>query len=650
MSEAIKKSSLIYVTLDLRRGLFVAEATGAIILCSYKSDLIEKLRERGITVWCFAEECPNEALPQTSSSLIRHRATKAWLTSLCHSDRSGGIFFLVFKPANRIREIIEKQGWKLISADPEICRRLEDKISFPELAKEFDITMPDTESLLWDPEQVSEYHQQFGPKFVVQSRMGHAGSNTWVIDQGRSLGPSEKGGIIPDTRVKLCRWINGPTYTVNGVISPAGKLLISPLWQQLMHVPQWNSYEMGTVGITPIANHDVPDPQGLLELIMKLGEVLHSENYRGFFGLDLMFDQRWYLIECNPRFTASVSLQCWIDVLAKRPALLAAHANQNEPKEDRFDFLEEPVNQYGHIILRNTKPRVWKLPRTLKSGIYSLDANGDWKLRLRDYHPDQLQKNEILMVLAHSPGQDVDPGSDFATLIYKGSALGDNQELHDRFMDFYDRLIMGYFIREQNFWPDRYVKLSEATSTYSKPNVKKDHLHTEAEAGEVIKLLGELRDLYLVERADGTRGWISSQVTYQSSKATEFELPKKASTDAGSFLKHWNGKPYRRGGNSESGIDCSAFVQRYFWETKGILLPKNSQDQKAACLEAVAESDVRDDDLIFLRHRKNLISHVGVARDQQIWHSSLEKGVLGESLEQVLEKYELEEFRRMKPL
>lgn len=112
------------------------------------------------------------------------------------------------------------------------------------------------------------------------------------------------------------------------------------------------------------------------------------------------------------------------------------------------------------------------------------------------------------------------------------------------------------------------------------------------------------------------------------------------------FFQRWNGKPYLRGGNSEEGIDCSALVQRYFWEVKGILLPKYSQDQKAFCKEEVTIENIQDDDLVFLHSKTTKIPHVGILRDGKVWHSSLEGGVKAEKLEKLEEKYTLETYRR----
>ncbi|MDZ4217307.1 MAG: NlpC/P60 family protein, partial [Candidatus Gracilibacteria bacterium] len=98
---------------------------------------------------------------------------------------------------------------------------------------------------------------------------------------------------------------------------------------------------------------------------------------------------------------------------------------------------------------------------------------------------------------------------------------------------------------------------------------------------------------------------------------------------------------------SEQGIDCSAFVQRYFWEVKGILLPKYSQDQKSFCSGKVERNELQNDDLVFLHSRKKHISHVGIVRGTKVWHSGLKMGVMEEDLAELERRYVLEGFWRI---
>ncbi|MGE3279083.1 MAG: NlpC/P60 family protein [Candidatus Altimarinota bacterium] len=666
----MEKRKLLYITLDLRRALWVPEATGAMVVCSYTSDLLPWMRERGAEVWCFEEQFPNDPLPRSTSELIGNAKSLKWLRSL-----GKDLTFLVFKPSNKIHSFIEKEGWKLVSADPAVCRQLEDKVSFFDLAQKYQLNIPRSEIVLWDEQQLPEYYRSFGSPLVVQERMGHAGSCTHILRQ--TEGQIRQPDLQQGTRVKLSEFISGPTYTFNGYVSPGGKLIVSRLYQQLMDVPQWNEFEMGTVGISPELNFGQEVYEPLREELLKMVPLFQEVKYSGYFGMDLIWNgKQWYVIECNPRFTASISLQCLSDVSMGMHPMLDHHAGEKEPEDHEFRFLNEEQPAFGHIVLRNSKPRPWKIPRTLKSGIYKKNQEGNWEMRIRSYDAQEMQEGEILLVLAHDAGSMIDPGSDFGGLQYKGSAYVDGK-IDDRFFDFYDRVVMGYLIRPQDFWEDRYLRFKRnrnenlpnstypipenlyiwnkpTNSIFSHSNLNKYRV-TEAEDGEVLQILGANESFYFVKRADNTFGWIKkNHPLYDETDAQklDFSLPNKSTKDSESFFAHWNGKPYLYGGNSEEGIDCSAFVQRYFWEVKGILLPKNSQDQKAFCKEDVPVetrfiASLRDDDLVFLRHKKTKIPHVGIYYKGKFWHAGVSKGVRSQDLDEFEEEYLFEAFKRL---
>ena len=50
----------------------------------------------------------------------------------------------------------------------------------------------------------------------------------------------------------------------------------------------------------------------------------------------------------------------------------------------------------------------------------------------------------------------------------------------------------------------------------------------------------------------------------------------KAKDDLLRFYKRWKGTPYLWGGIDKFGIDCSAFVQRYFQEVYEINIPRTN--------------------------------------------------------------------------
>ncbi len=641
---------LIYLSLDLRRSLWLTKATGAKIVCAYSSDLLKPMREMGADIWCFEEEYPEAEVPRSTFMLLSRALTLNMLRELGKK-----LQFIVFKPSTKLKNWAENEGWELLSAPIKTCRLLEDKISFAELAEKHKITVPKHEVLLWDESELSTYQAEFGEKFIVQGRMGHAGNCTYVIDSGKAL-PELAAG----SRVKISQWVEGKTYTVNASYN-SGELRFGPIWQQIMHVHEWNSYEMGTVGVSP-ADSELSDEEknSLNKTMNQLKPALEEVSYFGFFGVDLILDEngKWWIIEINPRLTASISLQCFIDFTQERKPILTPPNSLEAAKADRA--LDSRLStSFGQILLRNSLKRPWKTPKTLKSGIYRQE-DGHWKLINRSPDARELQQGDILLLLSRKAGTKIDPGSDYASLQFSGSAYGEAGELHDRFFDFYERVVMERKIREKDLWTGQYARLESYPHSpiflLRKPvadprergkDVPAKLRQTELKIDESLQLLGEIETAFLVQKADGSRGWLAkpAELEKQNDGSTH-ELPGKASKTSKAFFDHWIAKPYLLGGNSEQGIDCSAFVQRYFWEVKGILLPKYSQDQRAACEQALSLDKLEDDDLLFMHSKDKPYDHVGVCKDGKVWHSSLETGVVCQTLDEVSERYVIEEGRR----
>ncbi len=69
-------------------------------------------------------------------------------------------------------------------------------------------------------------------------------------------------------------------------------------------------------------------------------------------------------------------------------------------------------------------------------------------------------------------------------------------------------------------------------------------------------------------------------------------------------------KPYRYGGTTPKGFDCSGLVL-YSYKQFGIKVPRNSYKQYRAS-EPVRERDLQQGDLVFFRTGGGFVSHVGI--------------------------------------
>ncbi|MEY8710303.1 endopeptidase [Mangrovibacter phragmitis] len=103
-----------------------------------------------------------------------------------------------------------------------------------------------------------------------------------------------------------------------------------------------------------------------------------------------------------------------------------------------------------------------------------------------------------------------------------------------------------------------------------------------------------------------------------------------------SQLSEWRGTPYRYGGMSRQGIDCSAFVQLTFRDQFALQLPRSTRDQ-AKIGTRIDKDELLPGDLIFFKTGSGDEGlHVGIYdTDNQFIHASSSHGVMRSSLNNV---------------
>ena len=98
------------------------------------------------------------------------------------------------------------------------------------------------------------------------------------------------------------------------------------------------------------------------------------------------------------------------------------------------------------------------------------------------------------------------------------------------------------------------------------------------------------------------------------------------------FINDWIGKPYRWGGESKRGIDCSAFVRELYGKVMDQYLPRNSR-QQYGYVNPIKKEDLRVGDLVFFKIKTRDISHVGVYLGDSKFVQSSRQGVNVASLD-----------------
>ncbi|NUQ69876.1 MAG: C40 family peptidase [Chthonomonadales bacterium] len=190
---------------------------------------------------------------------------------------------------------------------------------------------------------------------------------------------------------------------------------------------------------------------------------------------------------------------------------------------------------------------------------------------------------------------------------------------------------------------------SAAAPLYAAANTR-SRMIARVEAGTYLAICGSSSGWYGALMTDRSVGWIPAHTV----KMLEYEIvgmggaPRKATPNldnpllsggqrtilqtAYSFL----GVPYRWGGTSPSGMDCSAFVQRCF-RTVGIELPRTAREQYTRGMP-VPVAQLQACDRLYFQNKSGRITHTGIyIGDGYFIHSSSSrKGVAVSRLDETL--------------
>jgi murein DD-endopeptidase len=131
------------------------------------------------------------------------------------------------------------------------------------------------------------------------------------------------------------------------------------------------------------------------------------------------------------------------------------------------------------------------------------------------------------------------------------------------------------------------------------------------------------------------------------SVAYPISSPKGSADRAAASAQKMVGKPYKYGGTTPAGFDCSGLV-RFSYQQAGVSLPRSTAEQRRAS-QHVKVAELKRGDLLFFDQEGKKHSHVGIyLGERRFVHApSSGKHVRNDSLDSAYWKKHLSEVRRL---
>ncbi len=133
-------------------------------------------------------------------------------------------------------------------------------------------------------------------------------------------------------------------------------------------------------------------------------------------------------------------------------------------------------------------------------------------------------------------------------------------------------------------------------------------------------------------RSHRNKSIVSQREIHKYEEKLGISLPETSNIEFIKVIVPWLGSPYKYGGNSINGTDCSGFVSSIFSSFFKIELDRTSLliFQNA---RKINKSEVKEGDLVFFKTDGKKVSHVGITMTPNHFiHASSKKGVVVNSL------------------
>jgi hypothetical protein len=384
-----------------------------------------------------------ESGEEINNYLLRDPEVQAFIAGTGLNPKIAMVFF-----DEETEQICAELGYDLILPSAELRNHLDSKIVTTQLGNE--AGAPSVPNILtkvssWASLQRAVKKAGLGKDLVIQTPYGDSGKTTFFISSASDW--KKYADDIVGQQIKVMKRINHLAIAVEAVLTRHGTV-VGPFMSELTGHAELTPYKGGWCG-----NEMYPDVLSptrrtkATDLIRRLGDRLQLEGYRGFFEVDVLVDvdaDEVYLGELNPRISgASAVTNVTAGAYADIPLFLfhllefmgVEYTLDVDEINERWESLAS-VDQWSHMIIKETRPIVELLTMAPMTGQYVLDSEGilEFKRAALDWH--QLQNDrECFILRIYGAGDYRWKGADLAVLVTKGRLQYETDDLTSKLTD-----------------------------------------------------------------------------------------------------------------------------------------------------------------------------------------------------------------------
>ena len=283
-------------------------------------------------------------------------------------------FAVVFKNNGKIQRLSKQKKLKLLNPDFRLVDKYENKISQHQWLKNIiPQNLPKTIITFPVKNSFNELKKQIGSPFICQFNRSHTGEGTMLISNLKEW--LELIKKFPLREVKCASFVKSHIITVNVCVWPASSadrqdcVLIGSPSYQITGLKELTDFKFSTVGNDWSCAKKILKPNDLKtikNLAQKIGRAMLKDGWRGLFGLDLVKDKNWLVIEVNARQPASTGLETLLQrKQGKGISIFASHlaALLGLPLLDTCLNVQksfQKIGQGSQIVIRKKKKNNFK--------------------------------------------------------------------------------------------------------------------------------------------------------------------------------------------------------------------------------------------------------------------------------------------------